>query len=384
MSINKKKFDYIICGGGASGLSLALKMCNDNYFNNNSILLIEKDKKDINDRTWCFWEQGEGDYEEIICNKWNDGEFKAQDYKLDFSFDPFKYKMVKSKDFYSFIQKKLKPYPQLNQVREKVLKIDPKLNLVTTNKKSYEGGKIFSSIYDPEILKTQKKFPVLIQHFVGCIVETKNQCFDSGKIGFMNFDLPQKNETRFVYVLPESSKKALIEYTLFSKILLPEEEYLNEIKNYLKSINTGGYKILEKEKGQIPMTCFRFDNLNTDNLLYIGTAGGWTKASTGYTFSRINEKTKQLISYIKKEKPLSKFNTVTRFWFYDLIFLDVLSKNNSIGSKLFKKMFQKNKPEIIFKFLDDKSNFWQELKIISSFPFFLFITAFFKRIFKLK
>jgi len=200
----------------------------------------------------------------------------------------------------------------------------------------------------------------------------------------MNFDLPQKNETRFVYVLPESSKKALIEYTLFSKILLPEEEYLNEIKNYLKSINTGGYKILEKEKGQIPMTCFRFDNLNTDNLLYIGTAGGWTKASTGYTFSRINEKTKQLISYIKKEKPLSKFNTVTRFWFYDLIFLDVLSKNNSIGSKLFKKMFQKNKPEIIFKFLDDKSNFWQELKIISSFPFFLFITAFFKRIFKLK
>ena len=69
MSINKKKFDYIICGGGASGLSLALKMCNDNYFNNNSILLIEKDKNDINDRTWCFWEQGEGDYEEIICNR---------------------------------------------------------------------------------------------------------------------------------------------------------------------------------------------------------------------------------------------------------------------------------------------------------------------------
>jgi len=203
----------------------------------------------------------------------------------------------------------------------------------------------------------------------------------------MNFNVSQKNETRFVYVLPESNKRALVEYTLFSKTLLSEKEYLEEIKKYLNSINTGGYKILEKEKGQIPMTCFRFDNYNTENLLHIGIAGGWTKASTGYTFSRINEKTKALINHIKKEKPLNRFNQTNRFWFYDLIFLDVLYNQNYLGSNLFKKMFEKNDPKTIFKFLDDKSNFWEELKIISSFALSknlgAFLSAFFKRVFKI-
>ena len=137
----------------------------------------------------------------------------------------------------------------------------------------------------------------------------------------MNFDIPQKNETRFIYVLPESNNRALIEYTLFSKNLLPDKEYLEEIKKYINSIDTGGYNILENEKGQIPMTCFRFDNYNTKDLIHIGTAGGWTKASTGYTFSRINEKSKELIRHLKKEKPLNTFNQINRFWFYDLIYL---------------------------------------------------------------
>ncbi len=379
----KDHYDYIICGGGASGLILASRLCNDNYFINKSVLLIEKELKNTNDRTWCFWEEGKGEYDDIVSHSWQNAKFKAKNFKLNFSFNPFTYKMIKSKDFYSLMQKKLKPHAQLDQVQEKIIKINTKLNQVVTDKNIYKADKIFSSIYSSKILQSQTKFPVLLQHFYGCVIEAKKSCFNKGKIDFMNFDIPQENETRFIYVLPESNNRALIEFTLFSKNLLSDKEYLEEIKKYLNSIDTGGYNIIEKEKGQIPMTCFRFDNYNTKDVLHIGTAGGWTKASTGYTFSRINEKTKELIYHLKKEKPLNKFNQINRFWFYDLIFLDVLYRHNFLGSRLFKKMFEKNNPKTIFKFLNDKSNFLEELKIITSFPFGPFLSAFFKRIFKI-
>ena len=72
----------------------------------------------------------------------------------------------------------------------------------------------------------------------------------------MDFDIPQKNSTRFIYVLPFSKTKALVEYTLFSPNELKKDEYLNSIKSYLKNLNSGNYEVVETEQGSIPMTNF--------------------------------------------------------------------------------------------------------------------------------
>ena len=105
MKETKNKYDYIICGGGASGLVLASRICNDNYFEKKTVLLIEKEKKNTNYKTWCFWEKGKGEYDDIIFQSWQNAKFKTKDFKLNFSFNPFIYKMIKSKDFYSFMKK---------------------------------------------------------------------------------------------------------------------------------------------------------------------------------------------------------------------------------------------------------------------------------------
>ena len=377
--MSKNHFDYIICGGGASGLLLAYRMCNDPYFNDQSILLIEKDAKNTNDRTWCFWELGDGDLEMMVHKTWNQAYFNADGFEMDFSLAPFQYKMIRSLDFYQFMQKTLAEFSQLTQIQERVSSIGE--NDVTTEVQTYHGGLIFSSIYDPKSLYQQKKYPVLLQHFVGQIIETQKPCFDPGKIEFMNFNVPQKGNTRFMYVLPLTENKALLEYTLFSENLLERKEYVDSIKAFLEKLPTGGYKILEEEEGKIPMTCYRFDLKNSPRLLHIGTAGGWTKPSTGYTFQRINEKTKALVDFIKKGEPLSRFGKRDRFWFYDMLFIDVLAKDNAQGSDLFKRMFQKNSPDLIFKFLDERSSLIQELQIMQSFNVRQFVSALCKRIF---
>ena len=74
----------------------------------------------------------------------------------------------------------------------------------------------------------------------------------------MDFSIEQNSNTRFMYVLPISPNKALFEYTLFSKNVLTKEEYEFELQKYLALKSITEYTIIEKEKGIIPMTSYRF------------------------------------------------------------------------------------------------------------------------------
>jgi len=378
-----QKYDYIITGTGATGLMLAYQMGSDPFFNDKKLLLIDKEIKNQNDRTWCFWEKGKGDWEAIIYKRWNHIFFGSDDYSKQISIAPYWYKMLRGKDFYDYVLKEISGKPNITIVHEMVtLLTDLKTEVtVETNKNSYAAAKVFNSIVLSENYKEQNKYPVLNQHFLGWFVKTKEDVFDDSKATFMDFTVAQYGNTRFMYVLPSSKKEALFEYTLFSEDLLPEKEYEDEIIKYLKEKEITQYEIVEKEKGCIPMTCYDFKNSNSKNILHIGTAGGWTKPSTGFTFQISSKKIKELIPYIKANKDLSKFEKKTRFWFYDLLFLDVLYKDNAIGSILFSRLFRKNDPVKILKFLDNETSFTEEIKITTSLPWGKFLKALFNRIF---
>ena len=108
-----------------------------------------------------------------------------------------------------------------------------------------------------------------------------------------------------------------------------------EFFSRIEKIDNLNIQILEKEEGIIPMTCYPFEKQNNSRLLFIGTAGGWTKASSGYTFKNIINKTVLLIEFLKKENDLIKFNNKSRFKFYDLVLIDVLFNYNHLGHKIF-------------------------------------------------
>ncbi len=77
------------------------------------------------------------------------------------------------------------------------------------------------------------------------------------------------------------------------------------------------------------------------------------------------------------------FNKRTKYWFYDLLLLDVLANNNEKGSSLFASIFKKVNVKTILKFLGEESNLREDLKIITSVspkPFILSIVKRFLRI----
>ncbi len=378
-------FDYIICGGGASGLLLTQALVNDSFFIDKKILLIEKEHKTTNDRTWCFWEKEKTNWDLITHKKWSTAKFNSSKLSKSLDLFPFQYKMLRGIDFYNTLYKELADKLNLIITQDKVLSINDKKTEVQVigNNTNYLAKKVFSSIPVDTNYLVQKKYPVLQQHFIGWIVQTEFPIFDPTSFHFMDFNLPQKGNTRFMYILPFSKNKALVEYTLFSADLLKKEEYETAITEYLNVKNAGELTILEKEQGNIPMTCYPFWKNNTQNIMYIGTAGGWTKASTGFTFQKTQQQIQKLIPFIKQNKPLNKFKQKNRFWFYDLLFLDVLSRHNEKGGAMFSAMFRKNSANQIFKFLGEETTFLNEVKILFSFPISLFLKALWKRIFKL-
>ena len=381
-------YDYIICGAGASGLSLATAFSLDPLFSKIKILIIDPDfPKVVNDRTWCFWEEKESSWDEMIFHSWKNVLFKSDNFNKNLSLSPFVYKMLKSKSRYNYSNQIISKNSNINSSKAKVLNVldNGAYCEVKTSSGVYRSKKVFNSILNWDLINNTQKYPLLIQHFEGWFIETEEDFFNTNEATFMDFSINQNSNTRFMYVLPFSKKEALIEYTLFSKNLLNQNEYEDALNEYLKNLGIEKFSIKSKESGKIPMTVFPFEKQNSKNILYIGTAGGWSKPSTGYTFKNIERKTKTLVEFLKEnDTNFIKFSKKTRFWYYDLIFLDVLFQNNHLGSKLFIEMFKKNSPNMIFKFLNEQTSFFEEIKIMLSFPKGIFIKTILKRIFKIK
>ncbi len=380
----QKYYDYIIIGAGASGLMLANSFGIDPYFKDKTVLLIDKDAKKTNDRTWCFWEKNEGDFDSIIAKSWSQIHFYSEDYGVTHKIAPYKYKMLRGLDFYNNYLDNIQSYENIAFLQDMVKGVVDHKNYVevTTQSGCFRATKVFNSIFNYKLLHQQTKYPVLQQHFMGWFIKSDKPIFNPENATFMDFSILQKGNTRFMYVLPFSETEGLVEYTLFSADTLDEEEYENAIEKYIKeNLKCTDYEIVEKEKGNIPMTCYDFAAKNSENILHIGVAGGWAKASTGYTFMNTNRKTKELVAFLKKNKSLSSFTHKDRYWYYDLLLLDILYKDNSKGRRIFESLFKGSSPQLIFKFLDEETNIREDLKIISSCPKSYFIKALFNRLF---
>ncbi len=376
-------YHYIFTGSGLSALMTVYELLLSGKFDDKSILLIDENTKKANDRTWCFWDE-DNLFEEIVSKKWNQAIFANEKFNRVLELTPYQYKKINGLDFYELVFKKISKHKNIHFLNQKVVDFTELGNhcIVKTKEETFTCNKIFNSIYNPEVVKAQNKFPLIQQHFIGCFIKSKEAVFTPNCATFMDFSVEQKGNTRFMYVLPTSENEALLEYTLFSKDLLSKEEYESEIQKYIENLGITEYEIIEKEQGNIPMTCYPFWKHNTKNVINIGSAGGWTKASTGYTFKNASKKSKALVQFLKSESDFTKFHKKDKFWFYDLLLLDILSSKNKLGSKIFSSIFKSGNSTVIFKFLDEETSIWEDLQVIWKCPKMLFVKALFGRIFK--
>ena len=168
-----EKYDYVICGGGATGLLLSHSLISDSFFDNKKVLVIEKEIKIENDRTFSFWDNQKNILDKIVFKSWGKAEFKDLEFSSSFSLKPYKYKMVRSDKFYSFMKRKIEKasnFTYLNASVENIIK-ESGINHIETDKGNFQCSIAFSSIYNPEEFEF-KKYPLIKQHFLGWTIET--------------------------------------------------------------------------------------------------------------------------------------------------------------------------------------------------------------------
>lgn len=371
-------YDFIFLGAGCASLSIVMRMIKSRKFAGTRILLIDKEPKIKNDRTWCFWEKQHGFFEDIVYNKWDHLSFFGDGgYSNITRISPYQYKMIRGIDFYNYCFSEIAKHANIDILfGEAVMINDDHKRIIELNGDilPVNDSIIFNSFIKNSVGKPNEIS--LLQHFKGWMIETTSPSFDPAIATFMDFRVDQKKGTTFAYVLPVSGTRALVEYTLFSENILADREYENELSNYIKDILCiSGYTIVEKEFGVIPMTT-RKTSFYEKGIYNIGTVGGQTKASTGYTFQFIQKQSELILDYLIRGRPLFQIPvTSKRFIFYDKVLLDVLQNKRAGGREVFTTLLKKNSFLQVLNFLDNESSLAEELKIIASLPTLPFLKA---------
>lgn len=373
-------FDYIIIGNGLAGFQLAIALSNDSFFNNKKIALIDKDPKSTNDKTWCYWEKGNGKWDHLITKSWETAYFYSANKTLELLLQPYTYKMLESIHFYNEARRILSNKKNIHCILEEVLSVEELSKIsVTTSKAKYTATHVFDSRITPDFQSKKENYVTIAQHFKGWTIETDTPVFDIDSFTMMDYRIKHNNQTTFTYVLPITPQKTLIEFTYFTPSLVADDVYDIFLKKYISEVlKIQNYKVSAIEKGVIPMTNFPFTKYSTPNVTKIGTAGGWVKGSTGYSFKHTEKKVLQLIQNIKADRLPSANLFQNKYSFYDKVFLKVLKDNNEKGEWIFEQFYDKNSVQTMFKFLDEESSFGDEFNVMKSLFSMAFIKAFFR------
>lgn len=376
-----KTFDIIIAGAGLSGLSLAWYLATGGYKGN--VLVIDQSFAPHNNKTWCYWSKEKPFYPEITYKKWRKSFFSADTFDTFLYMQDFMYYCIRESDFKEFVLRELKKHSNFTLLEEAILDISgskKKGILVTKNSDTFVGNQIFQSIIQPESAKLSSlKYP-LVQHFLGLEIKSKPGTFDPETFIIMDVDNNFDDGFAFMYVLPYSLDTALIEFTVFSKDVLKKKKYREKITTYISEkygLQENEYEILREEYGEIPMDDRKFVPSLHSHVYNIGTIAGFSKPSTGYTFTRVQKFSQKLAQSLIQARPIViESPSKNRYRYYDILLLHILSTSTIESRNVFKHLFKNNSIDQIFNFLNEDGSILDDLRIMNSVPY----TPFFKAI----
>ena len=370
-----KHYDIIILGGGCAGLSLAMRLADAGSLSP-TVLILEKRRRYTNDRTWCFWDVNNPALKDWIDYAWSHFQIKSGHRAFTRSCKNHPYLMISAKTFYQRAVAKVALNKRVtlskNQTIIKVTKTEQQTWQINTQTSTYTADKIVDTRPSKSMDSNDS---VLWQLFVGVEVKTNANAFDPKQFVLMDFDETFTQGLGFIYVLPFSVNRALIEYTVFTDKVVPidklKECLTSALQAYLKDVD---YKIIRTERGQLPMGNEKIKKSDDPSYIFAGLFAGAARPSSGYAFQRIQSWATECATQLISHQPLipqQKDNTVLAIM--DSIFLKVL-KSNFLDSKpysainLFFCLFKKCNTSTIIRFLSDSATPLDCFSVVVSMP----------------
>lgn len=377
------KYDYIIAGAGCAGLSLLYRLLQDATLQQKRILVIDKVRKESDDRTWCFWEKDQGPFEDIVKLSWDKLLICSDDFQTVPDLAPYRYKMIAGIDFYTYIRGLTARFPLVEFRYEPVtgMRVTGKKVICKTKDAVYEADYLFNSTSFCQPKRRRRQ----LLHFRGWKIKTDKDYFDLSTPVLMDFRVPQYDGAAFMYLLPLSPNTALIEYTLIGRQTVKLGNYAAAIVAYLRDVlRIEKYELTGEEGGALPLYCRHFPPHHRHRIVHIGNAAGCLKPSSGYAFQAIQQHCDAIVERLSNNQSPAVKNQQSkwRFRWYDSILLDVIHRKRYSFATIMKLLFMNVPVVTILQFLENKTRLEDELKLFSLFPPAHFLPAAFRVIFR--
>ncbi len=375
----------VVIGGGAAGLSLADCLVGHGHEGHRprlrlDLTLVEPPEGPLRPppRTWCFWDDGPGEYEQAVTAQWSRLRITGPDGNaVETEPAPLRYRMLRSTAFEELVHDRLGGHPGARIVRATVHRVQtrpdgrPGARVLATDPAgrplTLDARYVFDSRppVRPPLART-----TLLQHFRGWFVHTDRPRFDPGTADLMDFRLPQPaHGLAFGYVLPLAPDRALVEYTEFSRRPLTTAGYEHALRDYTgRVLGLGALTVEEAEQGVIPMTDGRFPRRAGPAHVRIGTAGGATRPATGYAFAAIQRQSRAIAAALARQPTPGRTAPAPaphrrRALVMDAVLLRALDTGRIDGPRFFTDLFRRTPAEQVLRFLDGRSTPAEDLRI---------------------
>jgi lycopene beta-cyclase len=161
---------------------------------------------------------------------------------------------------------------------------------------------------------------------------------------------------RFMYVLPYSCRRALVEYVVCTDRLLRRAEQQQELTQYVGHIlGVRQYRVVGEEQGISPMTDYRFPRRVGRRAMTIGVPGGMLKPTTGFAFTRIQRDAAAIVrSLLEYGHPFRVPATRRPYRLYESLMLRAMAGCGPQAAALLGTLFRYGSTERILRFLDER------------------------------
>lgn len=361
--------DAIVVGGGAAGLCLAHWLTSTGT---TAVTVIEAPDGPLRpaERTWCYWDDGPGEFEEAVVASWARLRITAQDGgTITADPTPLRYRMLRSARFEELVHSRLARYAAARVLRATAHDVrnvrgGAEVSCTTAHGTALtlRGRHVFDS-------RPLRRLPpartTLLQHFRGWFVRTAAPRFDPRVADLMDFRVPQPpHGLAFGYVLPLAPDRALVEYTEFSRTPLSTAAYEAALRRYTTDVlNLGPLTVESAEQGVIPMTDARFPRRIGEAVFRIGASGGATRPATGYTFAAVQRQSRAIAAALRDGTKTVPRPHGRRAMAMDAVVLRALDTGRIDGPGFFTELFRRTPADRLLRFLDGASTPWEEFGI---------------------